>query len=49
MERLLVVGRLELQYNYEQLALITNRPTASAARVALRRAILKLADRMVAV
>ena len=49
MERLLVVGRLELQYNYEQLALITNRPTASAARVALRRAILKLADRMSAV
>jgi RNA polymerase sigma factor (sigma-70 family) len=45
-ERLLVVGRIELQYTYEQLALIANRPTPGAARVALRRAILKLAEKM---
>jgi RNA polymerase sigma-70 factor (ECF subfamily) len=45
-ERLLVVGRLELGYSYEQLALITNRPTKDAARVALHRAVLKMAERM---
>ena len=45
-ERLLVVGRLELGYSYEQLALITNRPTKDDARVALRRAVLKMAERM---
>ena len=45
-ERLLVVGRLELAYNYQQLALIGNRATAEAARLAVRRAVLKLAQRM---
>ncbi|HEY1304616.1 MAG TPA: RNA polymerase sigma factor [Vicinamibacterales bacterium] len=45
-ERLLVVGRLELGYTYEQLALITNRPTKDAARVALHRAVLKMAERL---
>jgi RNA polymerase sigma factor (sigma-70 family) len=48
-ERLLVVGRLELHYSYEQLALISDRPTPAAARVALRRALLRLADKMSAV
>ena len=47
-ERHLIVGRLELGYNYEQLALITNRPTPEAARLAVRRAVTKLAERMVA-
>jgi RNA polymerase sigma factor (sigma-70 family) len=47
-ERHLVVGRLELGYNYEQLALVTNRPTQEAARLAVRRAVTKLAKRMVA-
>jgi RNA polymerase sigma-70 factor (ECF subfamily) len=46
-ERHLVVGRLELGYNYEQLALVTNRSTAEAARLAVRRAVSKLAERMV--
>jgi RNA polymerase sigma-70 factor (ECF subfamily) len=45
-ERLLVVARMELGYNYEQLALISNRSTADAARVAVRRAVLKVAERM---
>lgn len=45
-ERLLVVGRLELGYNYEQLALIANRSTPEAARLAVRRAVVKVAQRM---
>jgi RNA polymerase sigma factor (sigma-70 family) len=45
-ERLLVVGRFEMSYTYEQLALATGRETAGAARLAVRRAILKLAGKM---
>jgi|ERR1051325_2286668 RNA polymerase sigma-70 factor (ECF subfamily) len=45
-EQLLVVGRLELDYTYEQLALVSNRPTAEAARLAVRRAILKAGKAM---
>ena len=45
-ERLLVVGRIELGYNYEQLALISKRPNAEATRQAVRRAVVKLAERM---
>lgn len=45
-ERLLVVGRLELLYSYPQLALISGRATAEAARQAVRRAVTKLAKRM---
>ena len=45
-ERMLVVGRLELDYTYEQLALVSGRATAGAARLAARRAVIKLADRM---
>jgi RNA polymerase sigma-70 factor (ECF subfamily) len=45
-ERLLVVGRLELGYSYEQLALISGRATAEAARLAVRRAVVKMADTM---
>jgi RNA polymerase sigma factor (sigma-70 family) len=45
-ERLLIVGRLELDYTYEQLALISDRPTPEAARKALRRAVMKLAAGM---
>jgi RNA polymerase sigma factor (sigma-70 family) len=47
-ERMLVVGRIELQYSFEQLALITDKPTPGAARVALRRAVLKLTEIMAA-
>jgi RNA polymerase sigma factor (sigma-70 family) len=45
-ERVLVVGRLELAYTYDQLALISGRATAEAARQAVRRAVVKLAERM---
>lgn len=45
-ERELVVGRLELGYSYEQLAVLSNRTTPDAARVAVRRALLKLAGEM---
>ncbi|OFW10504.1 MAG: hypothetical protein A3H96_25090 [Acidobacteria bacterium RIFCSPLOWO2_02_FULL_67_36] len=45
-EQELLVGYLELGYNYEQLALATGRRSADAARVALRRAMLALADEM---
>lgn len=45
-ERLLVVARVEMDYTYEQLALLTDRPTPGAARLAVRRAVLKVAERM---
>jgi RNA polymerase sigma factor (sigma-70 family) len=45
-EQVLVVGRLELGYNYDQLAAISNRPSAEAARLAVRRAVIKLAKRL---
>ena len=45
-ERILVVGRIELDYNYDQLALVANRATSGAARMAARRAILRLAEKM---
>ena len=45
-ERMLVVGRIELGFNYDQLALIGERATPEAARQAVRRAVKKLAERM---
>jgi RNA polymerase sigma factor (sigma-70 family) len=45
-DRILIVARLEMDYTYEQLALISNRPTPEAARKALRRAVVKLAAGM---
>lgn len=42
----LIVGRLELEYSYEQLAAATGRRSVQAVRVALRRAVLKLAEGM---
>jgi RNA polymerase sigma-70 factor (ECF subfamily) len=41
-ERLLVVGRLECDYSYDQLALVSGRPSPGAARLAVRRATEKL-------
>jgi RNA polymerase sigma factor (sigma-70 family) len=41
-DRLLVVGRLDLDLSYQQLALMTGRATAGAARVATRRAVARL-------
>jgi RNA polymerase sigma factor (sigma-70 family) len=45
-DRELIVGRIELGYSYEQLAVVAGRPTAESARLAVRRALLKLADEM---
>ncbi len=45
-ERELIVGRLELGYNFQQLALLTGRSSPDAARMALRRALLHLAEEM---
>jgi RNA polymerase sigma factor (sigma-70 family) len=45
-ERVLVVGRIELGFNYDQLALIGGRATPEAARQAVRRAVKKVAERM---
>ena len=41
-----IVGRVELGYSYEQLALALKRPSAEAARLAVRRALLRLGDEM---
>ncbi len=41
-----IVGRLELGYSYEQLALVLKKPTPEAARLAVRRALLKLGEQM---
>lgn len=45
-DRELVVGAVELGYNHDQLAAATGRTTAEAARVALHRALKRLADEM---
>jgi RNA polymerase sigma factor (sigma-70 family) len=45
-EQELVVARLELGYNYSQIALATGRPSVDAARMAVRRALLRLAEEM---
>jgi len=42
-EQELIVGRIELGLSYEQLALATERSSPDAARVAVRRALLRLA------
>ena len=42
----LIVGRLELEYSYEQLAAATGRRNVDAVRIALRRAVLRLAEGM---
>jgi RNA polymerase sigma factor (sigma-70 family) len=44
-DRALIVGHVELQYTLEQLACMSGR-TVSASRMALRRALVKLADEM---
>jgi RNA polymerase sigma-70 factor (ECF subfamily) len=46
LERELIVGRLELGYSYEQLAAATDRPSPQSARVAVRRALMHLAEEM---
>ena len=45
-DREAIVGRIELGYSYEQLALTLKKPTPGAARLAVRRALLRLSDEM---
>jgi RNA polymerase sigma-70 factor, ECF subfamily len=45
-EQQLIVARVDLGYTYEQVALVTGRSTPDAARVAIRRALQKLAEEM---
>jgi RNA polymerase sigma-70 factor (ECF subfamily) len=45
-DREAIVGRLELQYSYEELAVVLDKPTANAARVAVTRAMKRLVDEM---
>ena len=48
-DRAAVIGRVELGYSYEQLALILEKPTPEAARLAVRRALLRLKEEVDAV
>jgi RNA polymerase sigma-70 factor (ECF subfamily) len=45
-DREAIIGRLELQYSYDELALLLDKPSAAAARMAVGRAIRRLADEM---
>jgi RNA polymerase sigma factor (sigma-70 family) len=45
-DQILVVSSLKENLTYEQIALITRRPTPESARLAVRRAVLKLAKQM---
>jgi RNA polymerase sigma-70 factor, ECF subfamily len=45
-DRRAIVARLELEYSYEQVALVLGKPSAEAARLAIRRALVRLAHEM---
>ena len=45
-DREAIVGRLELGYDYEELATALDKPSGDAARVAVRRAVLRLAAKL---
>ena len=45
-DQTLIVGRLELGYSYEQLALVMGKSSADAARVAFRRSLARLVEEM---
>ena len=45
-DQTLIVGRLELGYSYDQLALVVGKSSPDAARVALRRALARLVEEM---
>jgi RNA polymerase sigma-70 factor, ECF subfamily len=45
-EREAIIGRIELGYTYEELAVTLGKPTSDAARLAVYRAMLKLAEAM---
>lgn len=41
-----IIGRLELQYSYEELAVVLGKPSPDAARMAVTRALKRLAEEM---
>jgi len=45
-DREAIIGRLEMLYSYEELATVLNRPSAAAARMAVTRAMKRLAEEM---
>ncbi len=45
-DREAIVGRLELQYDYDELAVFLNKPNGNAARVAVTRALGRLLEQM---
>jgi len=45
-DREAIVGRLEMQYDYQELAIILGKPNANAARVAVTRALARLMEEM---
>jgi len=45
-EREVIIGRVEMEYSYAELADILGKPTADAARKAAQRALLRLAEEM---
>ncbi len=45
-DREAIIGRLELQYSYDELAVSLNKATAAAARMAVTRAMKRLAEEM---
>jgi RNA polymerase sigma-70 factor (ECF subfamily) len=45
-DREAIIGRLELQYDYQELALILGKPNANAARVAVTRALARLMEQL---
>jgi RNA polymerase sigma-70 factor (ECF subfamily) len=45
-EREAIIGRVEMEYSYSDLADVLGKPTADAARKATRRALLRLAEEM---
>jgi RNA polymerase sigma-70 factor (ECF subfamily) len=45
-DREAIIGRLEMQYSYEELTLVLNKPTAAAARMTVTRAMKRLADEL---
>ncbi len=45
-DREAIIGRLELGLSFQELAGVLRRPTANAARVAVTRAMVRLAGRM---
>ena len=45
-EREAIIGRVEMEYSYADLAEVLGKPTADAARKATRRALLRLAEEM---